>query len=85
MISREQVIEGLLNRMQSGDLKTLLSLQQTAQAAPDISYQSSHDVAELKILAGGQGLGMELYDDGVRDADEFAAALDELGIPTERE
>lgn len=71
--------------MQSGDLKTLLSLQTATQAAPETKYLSSHDVAELQIISQSQGLGMELYDDGVRDADEFAAALDELGISTERD
>jgi hypothetical protein len=71
--------------MQAGDLKTLLSLQQTSISNPDTDYRSSSDTAELAIISQGQGLGMELYDDGVRDADEFFAAAEELGIPIERD
>ncbi len=72
--------------MQSGDLKTLLSLNTTVgSVAPEFEYRSTHDRKELEVLSQGQGLGSELYDDGSRDADEFAAFADELGIPIERE
>jgi hypothetical protein len=71
--------------MQAGDLKTLLSLQQTSTSNPETAYQSSHDAHELLVLANGQGLGMDLYDDGSRDADEFFAAAEELGLPVSRD
>ena len=72
--------------MQAGDLRTLLSLQTPTGPSPLTSdYTSSSDMQELKIISHGQGLGMELYDDGTRDADEFFAAAEELGIPIQRE
>jgi hypothetical protein len=79
--SREETVEKLLNRLQAGDLKTLLSLNtDVSTALPDTEYRSSHDIKELEILSQGQGLGMGLYDDGTRDSDEFLAATEELGI-----
>lgn len=76
------MVESLLNRLQAGDLKTLLSLNTATVAnleSPE--YVSSHDIKELEILSQGQGLGMDLYDDGSRDSDEFDAFKNELGLP----
>jgi hypothetical protein len=67
--------------MQSGDLKTLLALQTTATTPEMPDYFSSHDKKELEIISQGQGLGIELYDDGTRDSDEFDAFKNELGLP----
>lgn len=75
LTSREAAIESLLNRMQSGDLKTLLSLQATTQPVPDVDYIPRHDQAELAIIGQAQGLGDVIYDDA--DA-ELAATFDEL-------
>lgn len=84
--SREDTIEKLLNRLQAGDLKTLLSLNTNASTElPDVKYTSSHDIKELEIITQGQGLGMELYDDGSRDSEEFGAFAAELGIPYDAE
>ncbi len=71
--------------MQSGDLKTFLSLQATNKELPEIKYRSAHDLTEIETLQQSQGLGIELYDDGSRDFDEFAAVADELGVPIPRE
>jgi hypothetical protein len=81
LISREKTIDSLLNRLQSGDLKTLLSLQATVDTPATPDYLSTHDQKELEIISQSQGLGIELYDDGSRDSDEFDAFKNELGLP----
>jgi hypothetical protein len=81
LTSREKTIESLLNRLQSGDLKTLLSLQATVDTPESPDYRSTHDIKELETISQGQGLGFELYDDGSRDSDEFDAFKNELGLP----
>ncbi len=67
--------------MQSGDLKTLLALQTSLEPPETPDYISTHDQKELGIISQGQGLGIELYDDGTRDSDEFDAFKSELGLP----
>lgn len=72
----------LMNRLQAGDLKTLMALE--TPVVPVTTYHSAHDTKELETLSQGQGLGYEIYDDGTRDSDEFLAAVDELGISFEK-
>jgi len=72
----------LMNRIQAGDLKTLLSLQvnTNAEGIPQVwpKPESQTDEAELARLGTTQGLGYELYDPATDDA-ELRAVLDELG------
>lgn len=72
LASREKTIESLLNRLQSGDLKTLLSLQQSTDPPETPDYITRTDRAELEILSQAQGIGYEVLDDGAADDfDEF--------------
>lgn len=69
-----------MNRIQSGDLKTLLSLQ--ASNSDDEGYKttvvSPHDIEEIqRMQSQTQGLGDTLYDDASGD---FTDTLHELGL-----
>lgn len=71
-------ITELLNRLQSGDLHTFLSMQlnsgPSTPVAPE-SHVGMSDAEELARLGKSQGLGYELHDDS-----EFADTLAEFGI-----
>jgi hypothetical protein len=75
--SRESTIESLFNRLQAGDLKTLLSLQAVNEPLPEQQYIPRTDKNELEILGSAEGLGQEHYDDGT--AAEFTDVLAEFG------
>jgi hypothetical protein len=67
-----------MDRIQSGDLKTFLSLRTDATTSftgdfPDPVSQT--DAAELERLGAAQGLGY-----GINDDDELAATFAELGV-----
>jgi hypothetical protein len=68
----------LMDRIQSGDLKTFLSLRTTNSPLEPYEFPklvSQTDEAELARLGQAQGIGYELNDDA-----EFTSTLAELGI-----
>src|SRR4051812_37560691 len=72
---REEVIQSLLNRLQSGDLKTFLSMSPTIpfDAPEPVAHTDAH---ELEVLGSAEGIGIGLFDDGT----EFADTLHEFGV-----
>src|SRR3954462_4443298 len=49
--------QNLLTRIQSGDLRTYLSLTSNSENKPEVEYHVKNDAAELAILGTSEGLG----------------------------
>lgn len=66
-----------MNRLQSGDLKTFLSLSPTEPfQTPESANVARTDQHELEVLGNAEGIGIGLFDDGT----EFADTLHEFGV-----
>lgn len=66
-----------MNRLQSGDLRTFLTLSPTQPFETPESANVAHtDQHELEVLGTAEGIGTGLFDDGT----EFADTLHEFGV-----
>lgn len=75
--SREETIQSLFNRLQSGDLRTFQSLVPTPLPQMEQTYIPRTDEHELQVLGAAEGIGQGIFDDG---SAELSDTFSEFGI-----